>query len=95
MLDDGDAQQLMLAVLPFRSIGRMQKNHVIATAAAVTASAKSAVLMRDRSPRVREPGAGLRMAPALIVKRQPQREAGPVPALVGGSPSANDSVRAS
>jgi hypothetical protein len=59
MLDDGGAQQLLLAVLLFRSIGHMQKNHVIATAAAVTASAKSAVLIRGRSPRVLELGVGL------------------------------------
>ena len=95
MLDDGLAQQLILAVLPFRSIGRMQKNHVIATAAAVTPSANCAVLMRDRSPRVREPGADPRMAPGLNAKRQPQHGAGPVPALVRGWPSANACVRAS
>jgi hypothetical protein len=95
MLDDGVAQQLMLAVLPFRSIGRMQKNQVIATAAAVTPSVNSAVLMRYCSPRVLELGGDLQMVPALNVKRQPQHEAGPVPALVRGWPSSNDSVRAS
>jgi hypothetical protein len=65
-----------------RSIGLMQKNHVIAADAALTAKTMSIVLMLEYSPRVHGMGAALRRESALNVKRQPLPEAGSTPALV-------------